>query len=145
MNAYLIKVISAAVLSAITQSLAPEKWKKYLNAITGIMIISVIVSPIFELKKIDLFSDFTYNSSIDEYAQKKAVCKELEKRVSEDAANRLKTQLGGEYKVETTLEVNNDYEIVGVKEMRIWTKEKRQQAKKVLESIYSPQKISFLN
>ena len=145
MQRYLIMVISAAVLSAVAGTLSPEKWRKYLNAVTGIMIMSVIVSPVYDLKTTDLFSDYSYNSELDMNAQKKAVCDELKIRVSEDAKQRIKQELGNECNVEVQLELNNKYEIEGVKEITVWTKSKKREIKQLLQKVYSPGKISFRN
>ncbi len=143
MQEYLIRLISAAVLSGVAQAVTPEKWKKYLNVIAGVMLINVIASPIFELRKIDLFSGFSYSDSIDEFAQKKAVVKELEKAVAEDSVKRLKESLGRDCTVEVVLDVNDMYEIESVKEMRVWMHGEINQAKAILQKVYCPGKILF--
>lgn len=145
MRQYLISIISAAVLSAVAQTVSPNNWTKYINIITGIMIVSVIAAPVFEISKIDLFSDFSYSYDVDEYAQKKAVITELEKKVSEDAANRLKNEFSWEFKVNTMLDVNENYEIESVKEMTVWPAKEKKRVKAFLQKIYSPQKILFQN
>lgn len=143
MDKYLTTLITAAVLSAVAKNVSPERWQKYISVITGIMLVSVIVSPLFELAKVDLFEEFSYKEETNMFAQHEAVKEELEKRVSEDAKNRLSKELGGEYKVETKLLVNENKEIEGVKEMIVWTKEKETPVKRILGAVYSPQKISF--
>lgn len=143
MDKYLTTLITAAVLSAVAKNVSPERWQKYISVITGIMLVSVIVSPLFEFARIDLFKEFAYTEEINMLAQHEAVKEELEKRVSEDAKNRLTNELGGEYRVETELLINKNNEIEGVKEMIVWTKEKEAPARKILGTVYSPQKISF--
>lgn len=143
MDKYLTTLITAAVLSAVAKNVSPERWQKYIGVITGIMLVSVIVSPLFEIAKIDLFEEFSYESGTNMLAQYEAVKEELEKRVSEDAANRLKEELGGEYRVQAKLEVNENNEIEGVKEMIVWTREKEAPVRRILGAVYSPQKISF--
>ena len=143
MDRYLTTLISAAILSAVAKNVSPERWQKYIRLITGIMLVSVIVSPMFELAKIDLFEEFSYIDETNMLAQHEAVKEELEKRVSEDATNRLSKELGGQYRVQTDLLVNENNEIEGVKEMIVWTKEKEAPVTKILGAVYSPQKISF--
>ncbi len=143
MDKYLTTLITAAVLSAVAKNISPQRWQKFISIITGIMLVSVIVSPVFEIAGIDLFSEFSYSDETDMLAQHKQVKEELERRVSEDAQKRLTDKLQGEYKVETELLVNSNYEIEGVKEMIVWTKEKKTPIKEILGTVYSPQKISF--
>ncbi len=143
MDKYLTTLITAAVLSAVAKNVSPERWQKYISIITGIMLVSVIVSPVFEFAGVDLFSEFSYSEETDMFAQYKAVKEELEKRVAEDARARLEENLPGEYKVQAELFVNENNEIEGVKEMIVWTKEKEAPVKEILGTVYSPQKISF--
>ncbi len=143
MDKYLTTLITAAVLSAVAKNVSPERWQKYISVITGIMLVSVIVSPLFEFAKVDLFEEFSYTEETNMLAQHEAVKEELEKRVSEDAKNRLANELGGEYRVETKLLINKNNEIEGVKEMIVWTREKEAPVRRILGAVYSPQKISF--
>ena len=143
MDKYLTTLITAAVLSAVAKNMSPRRWQKFISIITGIMLVSVIVSPVFEIAGVDLFSEFSYSDETDMFAQHKEVKAELEKRVSEDAEKRLRDKLQGEYKVETKLLINSNYEIEGVKEMIVWTKEKKNPVREILGTVYSPQKISF--
>ena len=143
MDKYLTTLITAAVLSAVAKNVSPERWQKYISIITGIMLVSVIVSPLFEIAKVDLFEEFSYADETNMFAQHEAVKVELEKRVSEDAKKRLTNELGGEYKVEVRLFVNENNEIEGVEEMIVWTKEEEAPVKRILGAVYSPQKISF--
>lgn len=143
MHQYMTTIITSAIIAALTQVLSPSRWKKYIGIVTGIMIISAIAAPIFDIKKIDFFSNYSYEDSIDTNVQKKQVCSELEKRVSEDAAERLKKELGEKCDVTVSLSVNDNYEICGVKEMTVWIKRNREKAKNILQEVYSPEKIYF--
>lgn len=143
MNDYMITVIGSAVLSAIALMLSPDKWRKYVKAVTGIMIISVIISPVAALRGIDLFSGYEYSDAIDENAQKTAVREELEKRVAQDAAEKLSAEFGITAKVSVKLKVNENYEIEGVEEITVWTEKQAERIRQRLNEIYSPQKISF--
>lgn len=139
----MMTVIGSAVLAALAQVISPEKWQKYIKIVTGIMIISVIIAPVYELKGIDIFSGFEYESDIDEYAQKKAVAAELERRISEDVVLRIKNELGVGVRAEAAVSLNENYEIEGVEEISVWTDQSREKIRQILQEVYSPQKISF--
>ena len=58
MREYMITVIGGAVLAALAHTVSPEKWTKYIKIVTGIMIVSIIVSPVSVMIHGDIFSDF---------------------------------------------------------------------------------------
>lgn len=143
MNNYMITVIGSAVLAALALMLAPDKWRKYVKVVTGIMIISVIISPVAALRGIDLFSGYEYSYTVDENAQKTAVREELERRVAKDAEERLSDEFGITAGVDVKLKVNKNYEIEGVEEITVWTEKQAERIRQRLNEIYSPQKILF--
>ena len=49
MKAYFLMILGAAVLSALASIMSPEKWRGYIRLVTGIIILSCIVSPIANL------------------------------------------------------------------------------------------------
>ena len=122
MKTYILTVIGAAVLSAFTTILTPEKWRKYISLITGLVIISCIMKPVAQLTKTDLFSGFNAieNTELyEEYRQSKIVIEELEKSVARDIEKRLKDEFGINAGAKVNLTVNENNEITGVKKIRI--------------------------
>lgn len=145
MKEYMTAVIGSAVLSALAQLVSPQRWAKYVRLVCGIMIVSVIASPIAEFKRIDIFDIEKYNGELDINAQKKAVISEMERKVAEDISVRIAEEFSEEAQVGVRLCVNDKYEIEGVDEISVWISTKREKIRRRLSQIYSPEKISFHN
>jgi len=145
MKAYMMTVIGSAVLCAVVLIMSPEKWKKYIKVVTGMMIMSVIISPVAELRGMDLFMDYEFSDEVDVNLQKKTVKAELEKRIEEDIKLRISDEFGITVSPEVTVGVNENFEITGVEEIKLWTETGREKIRRRLEEVYSPQKILFGN
>ena len=52
MKEYIITIIGATLLSAMAGIIAPEKWRSYVQVITGLVIISCIISPVTAIVKV---------------------------------------------------------------------------------------------
>ena len=136
-------VIGGAVLAALAHTVSPEKWTKYIKIVTGIMIISIILSPVAELTGSDIFADLSYSWEIDKNAQKKAVIKEMENKISDDIVLRIKEEFSQDITSEVILRVNKNYEIEGVEKITVWKAKNIQKIKNSLTEVYSPSKIIF--
>lgn len=145
MKEYFSLIVSSAVLSGIAECISPDSWKKYLNIITGILMISVILSPIPQIRKAELFSDLDVSIVYGDKVFKDAIHSQLEKKISKDATERIYNEIGESVTVEAVIEVTDEGEISGVKELLVWTTEKNTEISKILESAYSPSKITFLH
>lgn len=143
MKEYFTLIISSAILAGIAECAAPHKWKKYLNAISGIMIASIILSPIPDFKNIDFFLNTTDNTISATEIQKNAVHSSLKKRIDDDITNRIKENLSIEITAKSELSLNDNGEIDGIEEITVWATQKRTEIKNILEKVYSPTKISF--
>lgn len=139
MKSYILTVIGAAVLSSFGTLLAPEKWRKYVNLITGLVIISCIMTPIAKLTKTDLFSGFNAienTQMYEEYKQSKIILDELEKRVCDDIEKRLENEFGIEAKAEIKIDINENNEITGIRQIHIKNASLTKAAKERLCYIY---------
>lgn len=123
MKTYIITIIGATLLSAMAGILASDKWRGYVQIITGLVIISCIVSPLTALVKSDIFDGFAsveQNIESNENMQMELVMEELESRINEDIAARMEK----EYKLSVTadcdIKVNGEGEIEGVESVRIF-------------------------
>lgn len=143
MKEYFTMIISSAIFAGIAECAAPQKWKKYLNAISGIMIASIILSPIPDFKKIDFFAETTVNTLSAAEIQKKAVHSALKKKIDDDIVKRIKENLHIDITVQSELSLNDNGEIEGIEEITVWTSRKKTEIKSILEKVYSPMKISF--
>lgn len=143
MREYMITVIGGAVLAALAHTVSPEKWTKYIKIVTGIMIVSIIVSPVSVLINGDIFSDFEESTYIEENLHEKAVISQTEQKLSEDVISRIKTELGEDIIAEVVLEVDNDMQVEGVDLIKVWNGQNRERIKKILTEVYLPSEISF--
>ena len=123
MKAYIITVTGATLLSAAAGIFAPEKWRGYVQLITGLVIISCIVSPITHIVKSDIFSGF---DNIDERIelgtqnQAETVISELEKRINGDIKARMKDEFNLSVEAQCEIRLNDNEEITGVESVQIY-------------------------
>lgn len=123
MKAYIISIIGATLLSAMAGILAPEKWRGYVQVITGLVIISCIIAPVSSVIRSDVFSGFESvgeNIAEGEEMQADLVKKELKVRVDEDIAARMKKEYSLDVKADCTIRVNSEGEIEGVESVRVY-------------------------
>ena len=62
MTNYVTSIVAAAIFAGMASVLSPEKWRKYVGMITGIVIICIVISPIMKTNTVKIFDDF--NSKI---------------------------------------------------------------------------------
>ena len=143
MKDYIISIIGGAVLASLANTVSPDKWTKYVKIITGLMIISIIISPGAKLLDTDIFEDYETAIEIDMNAQKKAVISELEKKISDDIKTRILNEFSENTEVKASLNVNDNYEIEGVNEISIWNAKNTKLIENRMNEVYSPSVISF--
>ena len=122
MKAYIITIIGATLLSAVAGILAPEKWRGYVQIITGLVIISCIVSPSTSIVKSDIFDGFEHiNDNIvnSDDVQSGLVLEELKKRINADISERMEKEYNLNVKAECEIRLNSDGEIEGVESVRV--------------------------
>ena len=137
MREYIISIAGAAILSGLVKILSPAGWQKYIKIITGLIIISIIAAPIRELKKINIFSEFSLpEGNIDEEVQIKKVKDELAIRVQEDINKRVYKEFFETAKSSVVIDVNEKNEIVGVLSVKVITKADSEKVKKLINEIY---------
>lgn len=122
MKTYILTIIGAAVLSSFASVLSPDKWRKYVGVITGLVIISCIIAPVAKISKTDLFSGFEAIENSEEYSknlQKEIIEEELAKRVGEDISSRLKNEFGINVTAKVTININDNNEITGIEQIRL--------------------------
>lgn len=123
MKAYIITIIGATLLAAMAGILAPEKWRGYVQIITGLVIISCIVSPVTTILKTDISGGFdTVSDSIEDGSnmQRALVTEELEKRINEDIAARMQKEFSLDVNADCEIKVNDKGEIEGVDNVYIY-------------------------
>lgn len=139
MKAYIITIIGATLLSAMGSILAPEKWRGYVQVITGLVIISCIISPVADIVNSDILSGFDsveVNIENSENLQKSLVIQELKKRINEDISARLEKEFGLTVTAECEVGVNDEGLLEGVKSIHIFGDKLTDRARNRLCEVY---------
>ena len=122
MREYIITIVGATLLSAASAILAPEKWRGYVRIITGLVIISCIVSPVSSVVKSDIFNGFEVREESvgeGENLQQELIVAELKKRVDEDIRVRMDKEFNLSVTADSEIRVNGDGAIEGVDSVRV--------------------------
>ena len=139
MKAYIITIIGATLLSAIGGVIAPEKWRGYVQVITGLVIISCIISPVAEIVNSDILSGFDsveVNIENSENLQNDLVIEELKNRINEDISARLEKEFGLDVSATCEIKVNSEGEIEGVESVHIFGDKLTDRARDRLCEVY---------
>lgn len=141
MKDYIITILGAAVLCGSAHILTPQSWIKYVKIITGLVILSVIASPLTTLFHINIFSDFSVEESyINENLQTEVIAKELKKRVEQDINERIQSEFSHTAKAEVIISINEEYEITGVSHIKIATNADKAKVTQRMCEIYGTKK-----
>lgn len=122
MKAYIITIIGAALLSALAEIVSPEKWRGYVKLITGLVVISCILSPLMSLTHRDVFTGFDESISYakeDVDLQSQLVIKELRNRINADIEKRMSDEYNLSVTADCSLRINADGVFEGVDEIRV--------------------------
>ncbi len=146
MKGYIISVISAALLSGIASLMVPEKWKKYVGLVSGIVILCTVTAPVLRINPDNIFSGFSEMDIEEKIAQGEEmrmdmIEEELTKRINKDIENRLLSEFGAEVKANASVGVNDEGKITGVKAIEVNKKISEKAAKRLCE-VYGVEKIT---
>ena len=106
MKSYLLNVICAVLISMFCNILLPKEWAKYVKIITGLIIISAILSP-FNFKW--SFDEFKFDTEQAEFEQEAGeyssdlIKEELKKRIEDDAQKRILEEFNKDVRVEAEI------------------------------------------
>lgn len=139
MKAYIITIIGAAVLSALAGIVSPEKWRGYIRIMTGLVVISCILSPVMSITHSGVFQGF--DESINEMGessdvQMQLVLGELRTRINSDIEKRMKDEYNLSVTAECRLKINDDGEFSGVGEIYVYGDRLTDGAKNRLCEVY---------
>ena len=139
--------ITGAVLTAVMADvLLPDKWRKYVRIITGLIIIATIISP---LKSVTIPDISIYKKEADELSydgealRRSLIIEELRKNIEADICGRISDELLENVSAEVEISVNENNEITGVEKIKIKGANKVQNVKKILDEVYSPKEVIF--
>lgn len=122
MKEYILSIIGAAVLSSFSSMLSPDKWRKYIGVITGLVVISCIISPLSKFSKTDLFKGFEYIENNEQYSQnmqKEIILEEMSENIGKDISKRLLDEYGISVTAAAAVSINENNEICGIEKIRV--------------------------
>lgn len=121
MKTYIITIIGATLLSAYAANLAPQSWRKYVQIITGLVLIICILSPLKSLVGADIFGEFDISELriAEGKTQTELIVQELSQKVEADAEERLMREFNLQVTAKAEISVNDRGEIEGVKAIRV--------------------------
>lgn len=122
MKAYIISIAVSSVICAVINMITPENWSKYISVVTGLVITVCIAQPIISIISDDGIGEIEYTAkehrTDGETVLYDEIKEELEKRINEDARQRLKTDFGRNCEVSSVVKMNNGA-VSGVKSINI--------------------------
>ena len=123
MREYIMSVIGAGVLCSVSEIISPDKWKKYIKLLTGVIITIIMISPV---KQIDFDMVYDFCSITPEYAvDNSLLCDtvkgEFENRISKDIKERIFQKYGVKSEVVTTSETDDKGNVTGIALIKIKT------------------------
>ncbi len=139
MKVYIITIIGATLLSAMAGIMSPEKWRGYVQVITGLVIISCIISPASAIVKNDIFDSFDsveQNIAESENLQTDLVMEELKKRINDDIRARMQKEFNLSVTADCDIRVNEEGAIEGVDSVRIYGDKLTDRARSRLCEVY---------
>ncbi|MDY3928783.1 MAG: stage III sporulation protein AF [Clostridia bacterium] len=144
MKAYLMSIVFAVLISVFAGMILPDKWDKYIKIITGLIIISTIVTPLQKAW------NFSYDGNIREYNDIKfdaeeyrsqLISEELSKKIKEDISKRLSEEFHINPEIRVLVGTNEDNEITGVKKIELNGDNLSDKAADRLKEIYAPEEV----
>ncbi len=147
MRQYIISIAVSAVVSTIVGIITPDKWRKYVHIVTGLVIVLCIASPVFSLLKSDIFEGFSYNDTVvskdGEEMLRGELTKELSERIENDISERLKKENGINCSAEVKISVNDEGAIEGVDEIILYGDKMNGAVYSRLKEIYGTDEVIY--
>ena len=142
MREYIITMSVAAIIASVMEIFAPKEWEKYIKLAIGLIILSIIVSPVAKFRHAEILPQ-TMQYKIDENAFYDEIATEMKKNVELDIAERLKAEFDVDAKVEIDLTIDDNHNIKGVNIIRIRTWKNPDGMIERLKEVYGCDKIEI--
>ena len=146
MKSYLLNVICAVLISMFCNILLPKEWGKYVKIITGLIIISAILSPLnFKWS----FDEFNFEQEQAEFKQEaeqyssSLIKEELKKRIEDDAQKRILEEFDKDVQINAEIQTNAGNEIIGIEKIEIIGKNIGENITQRIIQIYNPTEVSI--
>ena len=142
MRGYIITMSVAAIICSVLEIFAPKQWEKYVKLALGLVIMSIILSPVMALKKEKIeLAEESFHERGDEFYHN--VATELKARVEQDIEERLLKEVELEAKATVDIDVDENHNIKGVNAIRIKCRKNPPKLRERLEEIYGCERIEI--
>lgn len=142
MRGYIITMSVAAIICSVLEIFAPKQWEKYVKLALGLVIMSIILSPVMALKKEKIeLAEESFHERGDEFYHN--VATELKARVEQDIEERLLKEFELEAKATVDIDVDENHNIKGVNAIRIKCRKNPPKLRERLEEIYGCERIEI--
>ncbi len=123
MREYIMSVIGAGLLCSVSEIISPDKWKKYIKLLTGVIITIIMLSPVkqIDFDVVDDFRSITPEYPTDNSLLLNTVKSEFENRISEDIKERIFQKYDVNSEVVTTSETDDNGNVTGIALIQIKT------------------------
>ena len=135
MREYIMTMSAAAIVAAVFELLAPKEWDKYVRLGAGLVILTIMLSPIIKLKS-GRIEPIPETKNINESVFYDEIAESLKKRIEQDIETRLRGEFGVNAEAEVEIEVDEEHNIKGVKRIRLKTHKKVNKMAERLEEVY---------
>ena len=142
MRGYIITMSVAAIICSVLEIFAPKQWEKYVKLALGLVIMSIILSPVIALKKEKIeLAEESFHERGDEFYHN--VATELKARVEQDIEERLLKEFELEAQATVDIDVDENHNIKGVNAIRIKCRKNPPKLRERLEEIYGCERIEI--
>lgn len=144
MKAYIIQIVGAAILKIFADVLSPKEWRKNINIITGIILLTVIITPVARLKGVDILSGYEKTEEVisrGDDIYENMVREEFSKTVAKDVKERIRHEFSLDVAVEAEVAVNADGEIERISRIIITGSQMPKKVAERIAFIYDVQEV----
>ena len=138
----MITMSVAALLASVMEIFAPKEWEKYINLAIGLIILSIILSPVAKFCDAEILPP-TPSYKIDENAFYDEIASSMKQNVERDICERLQTEFGVAARAEVSLTIDSEHNIKGVDVIRIYTWKNPDGMIERLKTVYGCDKVEI--
>lgn len=142
MREYITTMSVAAIIASLFELLAPKEWEKYIKIGIGIIILSVIISPVAELKNAQILP-VNPGDNIEVENFYRGIVSELAHNVERDIEERLLAEFNMEVKARVDISIDEENRIKGVNAITLYALENPPELAERLEEIYGCKRIEI--
>lgn len=142
MREYIIRAAVAAVVAALSEFIAPEKWRGYIRLAVGFMVLAILFAPIAELKNKTPFPK-NQEYEMNDIPFKDAISEKLKENVEKDIEERVLEEFSVKAEAMVEIDVDDEHNIKGVRRIVIDARKNPQGLAERLREVYGCERIEF--